>query len=119
MKKSILISCVLVLCYTPAMADSERVAGAALWQQHNCAACHGQDAKSSISPDYPVLAGQHADYLQQALLAYQRGQKGAAATTNIRKNPVMGALAVNLSASEIEQLSVWLAGLPGPLSYRH
>lgn len=94
-------------------ADLE--AGQAAFQKHTCASCHGADAKTPILPEYPILAGQHADYLAHALTAYQRGQAGAPASANIRKNAVMGAMASQLSATEIIDISTWLSTLPTPL----
>ncbi|WP_233238413.1 c-type cytochrome [Bordetella sp. LUAb4] len=97
-------------------ADLE--AGKAVFQKFNCASCHGADAKTSVDPAYPVLAGQHDDYLRHALKAYQRGQSGAPAAANIRKNPVMGAFAVQLSPDDIDNVTAWLASLPSDLGVR-
>ncbi len=74
-----------------------------------CAACHGKDFKSPIDPSYPKLAGQYADYLAQALIAYQRGD---------RKNPIMAGLAKPLSRQDINNLAAYFQSLPGPLSHR-
>lgn len=74
-----------------------------------CAACHGKDFKSPIDPSYPTLAGQYADYLAQALIAYQRGD---------RTNPIMAGLAKPLSRQDINNLAAYLESLPGPLSHR-
>ncbi|MBV6305036.1 c-type cytochrome [Candidimonas humi] len=91
-------------------------AGQAAFKKFTCASCHGADAKTPINPAYPILAGQHADYLRHALSAYQRGQKGAPATANIRKNPIMGAMAAQLKPADIENIAAYLASLPSPLS---
>ncbi len=48
-----------------------------------CVACHG-DNGVGITGQYPTLAGQHADYLEQALHEYRKGG---------RKNPIMGTFA--------------------------
>ncbi|WP_323016630.1 cytochrome c [Castellaniella sp.] len=93
-------------------------AGKAAFEKFTCASCHGADAKSPIMPDYPILAGQHQDYLAHALVAYQRGQKGEPASANVRKNAVMGAMAMQLSATDIVNISSWLATLPTPLAVR-
>lgn len=90
--------------------------GKLAFQKHACASCHGADAKSPISPAYPILAGQHADYIAHALHAYQRGQKGAPATANIRKNPIMGGMAMSLSSADISNIAAWISSLPSPLS---
>ena len=42
-----------------------------------CITCHGKDG-ISIAPNYPILAGQHADYMTHALRQYRSGE---------RKNP--------------------------------
>lgn len=97
-------------------ADLE--AGKAAFEQFACASCHGADAKTSTSPAYPVLAGQHADYLKHALRSYKRGQAGAPATANIRKNAIMGAMVAPLSPADIDNISEWLATLPSDLAVR-
>lgn len=97
-------------------ADLE--AGKAAFQKFTCASCHGADAKSPIQPEYPILAGQHQDYLAHALVAYQRGQKGEPASANVRKNAVMGAMATQLSPVDIVNISAWLSSLPTPLAVR-
>jgi cytochrome c553 len=70
-----------------------------------CAACHGSDGVSP-SPEFPVLAGQHRDYLVRALTDYKSGA---------RANPIMGAQAMSLTPAEIEALARWFAAQAGPL----
>ena len=79
--------------------------------EENCASCHGKDFQSPIDPAYPKLAGQHRDYLAQALKAYQRGDKGP----NGRANAIMGGQAKALSAADIENIAAYLHSLPGTL----
>ena len=97
---------------------ADLAAGKAVYDKFNCASCHGADAKTPIDPSYPVLAGQHADYLQHALTAYRRGQQGAPASANVRANPVMGAFATQLSPQEIIDVAAWLASQPSDLGVR-
>ncbi|MDO8692890.1 MAG: c-type cytochrome [Sheuella sp.] len=97
---------------------ADLAAGKAVWEKLNCASCHGADAKSAVDPAYPILAGQHTDFLAHALKAYQRGAAGAASTANVRKNAVMGAFATQLSATDIANVSAWLSAQPGPLAVR-
>ncbi len=97
---------------------ADLAAGKAVWEKVNCASCHGADAKSPIDPAYPILAGQHADFLVHALKAYQRGAAGAPASANVRKNAIMGAFATQLSKQDIENVAAWLAAQPGPLAVR-
>lgn len=59
-----------------------------------CVACHGENGlgvDAPLDPKPPVLAGQHADYLEQALTAYRNGR---------RKNVVMGGMAQMLKSDE-------------------
>jgi cytochrome c553 len=108
------LGCGLLMVGTAQAADL--AAGKARFEKFNCASCHGADAKSPILPTYPVLAGQHQDYLKHALVAYQRGQKGEPASANVRKNAIMGGMAMQLSATDIENITSWLSSLPTPLS---
>ena len=95
---------------------ADLAAGQEAFQKYTCATCHGADAKTSTLPTYPILAGQHADYLAHSLRTYKRGQAGAPASANVRKNAVMGAMVQQLSDADIENISAWLASLPSPLS---
>ncbi len=77
-------------------------------RKYACASCHGANFASPIDPSYPKLAGQHADYLRQALVAYQKGDH----PTFGRGNAVMAAQAKPLSAREIEDIAAYLSSLP-------
>ena len=59
-----------------------RAVGTAPKAGQTCVACHGNDG-IGIMPEYPNLAGQHADYIEHSLKAYRAGQ---------RKNAVMGGI---------------------------
>jgi cytochrome c553 len=74
-----------------------------------CAACHGKDGNTPIDPSYPRLAGQYADYLVEALKAYQNGS---------RKNAIMSAQASGLSRADIQNLAAYYASLPGQMSMK-
>lgn len=89
-------------------------AGKAAAQKYNCASCHGADYNTPLDPSYPKLAGQHADYLEHALTAYQRGGNGG----NGRTNAIMGGMAKPLSKKEIRDIAAYLASLPGSLVVR-
>jgi cytochrome c553 len=39
-----------------------------------CAACHGVDG-NSVTPDWPMLAGQHASYIVRQLQAFKNGER--------------------------------------------
>ena len=85
--------------------------GKALTAKYNCASCHGADFNSPVDPSYPKLAGQHADYLEHALIAYQRGAEGP----NGRGNAIMGGMAKPLSHPDIKDIAGYLSSLSGSL----
>ena len=64
-----------------------------------CTTCHGADGVG-MSNDYPTLAGQHADYLEQALKAYRKGA---------RKNAIMNGFAATLKDEDIHALAEYFA----------
>ena len=64
-----------------------------------CVACHG-DNGVGITGQYPTLAGQHADYLEQALIEYRKGG---------RKNPIMGTFANQIKEDDIRAIARFYA----------
>ena len=80
----------------PVGAAPEQVAGI-------CASCHGTDGVG-ITPQYPTLAGQHADYLERALHDYKRGG---------RKNPIMAGFVGTLTNADIKALADYYGSQPG------
>ena len=99
----------------PAGQAADLEAGKAAFDKYTCSSCHGADAKTAIMPSYPVLAGQHADYIAHALRAYKRGQAGVTGA-NVRVNAVMGAMAQQLSDDDIANISAWIAAQPSALA---
>lgn len=69
-----------------------------------CASCHGVDGNMALADDYPILAGQHRDYLVVALRAYRSGD---------RDHAVMSSFAQNLSDQDIDDLAVWFSRQDG------
>jgi cytochrome c553 len=96
---------------------ADLAAGKAIFEK-TCAACHGADAKSPTDPSYPILAGQYEGYLRHALVAYKRGAQNDPASANVRKNPVMGAMAMQLSDQDIVNVAAWLSDQPSDLGTR-
>jgi cytochrome c553 len=83
--------------------------GKALVEKGNCASCHGANLKTPIAPAYPKIAGQHADYLYNALKAYQ-------VTNNPqigRANAVMAGQVKSFNKSELQDMAAYIASLPG------
>jgi len=72
-----------------------KAVGTAPKAAQTCVACHGADGVG-ILPEYPNLAGQYEDYLQNSLRAYRSGQ---------RKNAVMAGMAASLTDSDIRELA--------------
>ena len=64
-----------------------------------CAVCHGAEGVS-VSPDFPNLAGQHADYLESAMKHYKNGK---------RKNPIMAEQVKALSPKDMMDLAAYYA----------
>jgi len=71
-----------------------------------CAACHGPTGISA-SPIWPNLAGQHRDYLEQALHAYRDKQ---------RQDPIMQGQATALTDDDIRQLAAYFSAQRGLFS---
>lgn len=68
-----------------------------------CAACHGQDGNSPV-PDFPSLAGQYKEYLFQALLDYQNGN---------RQDPIMAGQVAEMSRQDMRDLAAFYASQEG------
>lgn len=68
-----------------------------------CAACHGA-AGVSVSETIPNLAAQRAGYIAAQLKALKDGT---------RKNPIMNAIAAQLSADDMANVAAYFASLPG------
>lgn len=97
-----------------AHAAGNIAAGEAAVKKYSCASCHGADFHTPIDPSYPKLAGQPADYLQHALIAYQRGSDGP----NGRSNAIMSGQAKALSHQEVQDIAAYLHSLPTTLVLR-
>ncbi|WP_373994520.1 cytochrome c [Duganella sp. Leaf126] len=94
----------------PVQAAGNVANGKALADKYNCFTCHGKDYNTPLDPSYPKLAGQHRDYLEHALTAYQRGN-GAYG----RNNAIMTGQVKPLSKQDIKDLAAYLHSLPGAL----
>jgi cytochrome c553 len=72
-----------------------RAVGTAPKSSQTCVACHGNDG-IGILPEYPNLAGQHADYIAHSLRGYKSGA---------RKNAIMAGMAATLTEKDIQELA--------------
>lgn len=82
--------------------------GEELAAARGCAGCHGPEGVSpeGLRPPSPILAGQYADFLYQALKQYKDGG---------RSNPVMMGQVQSLSDRDMRDLAAFYASQPGPL----
>ena len=90
---------------------SAAVNGKAPKQVSACVACHGETGlgvEAPMTPKPAVLAGQHEDYLAQALTAYRNGR---------RKNVVMNGMAKLLTSDQdVRIAAAYFAGQSSPLA---
>ncbi len=84
------------------------VVGTAPESAATCVACHGAGGQS-IAFTFPHLAGQHADYMVQALKDYKSGA---------RTNAVMAPNAMNLSEKDMQELAAFYAKQKGLQTYK-
>src|SRR6267143_5319152 len=100
MKKVLGLSVVLAVAPFAQAADIEAGKARAATV---CAACHGANGQS-VSDTIPNLAAQRASYLEAQLKALKDGT---------RKNPIMNAIAAQLSADEMANVAAYFAAQPG------
>jgi len=81
-------------------AEAAGDAAAGKTKSATCAGCHGADGNSA-NPEWPRLAGQHADYLVKQLTDFQKGD---------RTNAMMAPMAANLSQQDREDLAAYFSG---------
>ena len=94
----------------PVKAATAAAAGKAPKQVAPCLACHGENGLGveGLSPKPPVLAGQHVDYLEQALATYRNGR---------RKNVVMDSMAqLQTSDEDVKIAAAYFAKQASPLA---
>lgn len=70
-----------------------------------CVACHGPDGNSP-APNFPKLAGQHADYLLKQLKDFKSGA---------RTDPTMNAMVMPLSEQDMVDISAFYATQKGSI----
>jgi len=98
MRKFFLAGVLLAVCFAANAAGNAENGKAKAAQV--CTACHGPDGNKPSTPDQPILAGKHYDYLVHALTDYKVGR---------RTNPIMKGFAAQLSKQDIEDLAAWFA----------
>ena len=106
--------CALTVSATAVAGDA--VKGAEYMKKNNCASCHGDDYSKSVDASIPKLAGQHQDYLVQALRQYRAGDSKTAALA--RNNAIMTGQSKKMTNADIDNVSAYLASLKGELLVR-
>ena len=102
-----LLAASLAFTFGNAWADGNIAAGKT--KAAACEACHGADG-NGIAPNYPALAGQYQDYLEQALHGYKDGK---------RTNAIMNGMAAPLNDQDIKDVTAYFSSLPSKLSSLH
>lgn len=88
----------IVICaLVPSARAGDATAGAA--KAAVCGACHGATG-SSVNPEWPNLAGQHAGYVAAQLALFRQG---------VRDNPLMMPNASMLSDQDMQDLGAYFA----------
>ncbi len=102
MKINVVALAVLSLAASAASAESlvEGDAEAGRVKSVVCGACHGADG-NSVNPEWPSLAGQHAKYSYEQLMAFKGGD---------RANVLMSGQAMALSEEDMRNLAVYFEG---------
>ncbi|MDE2080200.1 MAG: cytochrome c4 [Burkholderiales bacterium] len=73
----------------------------------SCGACHTQDGSRGAAT-YPILQGQHRDYLVKQLTEFKEGK---------RKNAIMNGMAAALSNEDMQNIAAFYAGLKAKPGY--
>jgi cytochrome c553 len=98
MKKNALVALAALALSAPALAATGDP-DAGKTKAEACKACHGETGMS-VSPDFPRIAGQHADYIATVLRHYKAGK---------RKNPIMAGQVANLSEKDMADLGAYFS----------
>jgi cytochrome c553 len=104
MRSAIAVAAVLLAALALPSTAADFDNGKKLATEKLCATCHGEKGDQPNTPQTPKLAGQYADYLEHALLAYQKGT---------RENPMMSPMAKGLSKQEIRDLAWYFSKQKG------
>jgi len=108
--KKLLIAIIMGVGFAVSGGAVAADAAAGKEKAQTCAACHGPDGNTPMTPDFPKLAGQPADYLEKALRDYKKGA---------RKNPMMMPMAQGLSKQDIKDLAAYYSSLKGDLKVKY
>ena len=102
MKIALLAICLAALCGS-SIVNAGGDAAAGKGKSAVCAGCHGTDG-NSVNPEWPSIAGQHADYLTKQLMNFKDGE---------RENALMAGQVAALKEQDMADLGAYYAGLEG------
>ncbi len=109
MKRILMTVVAASFAFSAYAADVKR--GQELVTKAACAACHGEGLNKPVAPEYPKLAGQHADYIYHALKAYK-----VTNNPNIgRSNAIMAGQVTQFTNKDLQDMAAYIASLPGTL----
>ena len=109
MKKINVLMIALCLAF-PLTASARGNAEEGAKKSATCKTCHGEAGAKPIQPDYPVLAGQHYDYIVAVLTQYKAGK---------RKNASMNGFAAALKTEDIQDLAAYFSSQPSDLRSKY
>jgi cytochrome c553 len=101
--KSLYVVAMAALVAGSALADTAKappkpdVAKGSTISANVCAACHANDGTRGV-PTYPILQGQHFDYLVKQLEEFKSGK---------RDNPIMRGMAATLSEEDMRNVAAF------------
>jgi len=98
-KKLLVLSISLAFSAAPSLVYAEGNISLGKTKSASCAGCHGEDGNSMAST-FPKLAGQHAGYIAQQLIAFK---------DNTRNAPMMAPYAMGLDNDSIEDIAAFYA----------
>jgi len=108
-----IVSVLVVFAFAPCFAaddahhdEPKKVAKSGEEVAKQCVSCHAEDG-NSIAPNFPRLAGQHANYMFHALKSYKNGE---------RKNAIMAGIVAALSEKEMKNVAAYYASMGGGLA---
>jgi cytochrome c553 len=116
--QAVLLAGVLAMAGAAAQADTAAapppkpdMAKGSTISTNTCGACHANDGSRGV-PTYPILEGQHAEYLVKQLTEFKDGK---------RANPIMKPMAAALSTDDIRNVAAFYeskAAKPGSATHK-
>jgi cytochrome c553 len=101
--KSLFVVAMAALFANPVLADEAKaparpdVAKGSTVSANVCVACHANDGSRGV-PTYPILQGQHFDYIVKQLTEFKSGK---------RDNPIMKGMAMTLSEDDMRNVAAF------------